>query len=281
MNQFEGFLSGYKDARLYYQLWSPTKTPRALILLTHGHGEHSGSYHRFLSGIADADVQVMTWDWRGHGRSSGHRGFAEHFDEYLYDYELVLKLAQTIAGARPLILLGHSMGGLIQLKSFLSTADLSIKAQILSSPLLGISKNVPLVKDLGAIVLKNFLPQVTLWNEIKDEDLTSEAEIMAEYKKDVLRHAKIAPGVYLGSLEAMEFVKARADRISVPTLIQIPQEDLVVSSAKTREFAGLVHRDTVSLIEYKNSRHEIFNDIEREQVYSDIKKFLDQILSSS
>lgn len=271
----EGFFTGFQDARLYYQKWIHSKA-KGHILITHGHGEHSDCYHRVIDALANESWSFLAWDWRGHGRSEGPRGYAHTFHDYCHDFEVFYNLLQTdkSISSKPLILLGHSMGGLIQLKSQLSHPTWKFDGQVLSSPLLGIALAVPAYKDTAARLLVNLLPKVTLWNEIPDTDLSRDPEVLKEYQRDVLRHARMSAGVYLGSVEAMDFVKARAQKIQTPTLMQLAGKDKVVSTPIAAAFFEKIAAKNKKIKIYPNHLHEIYNDLQREEVFSDLKEFL-------
>jgi alpha-beta hydrolase superfamily lysophospholipase len=275
----EGFFTGYHDAKLYYQKWVP-ENPKATLVITHGQGEHSESYLRLVDALAGMGLQIIAWDWRGHGRSDGKRGYAGNFQEYCDDYEIFLKecFKDEFFQKHPRIVLGHSMGGLIQLKSLASHPEWSFTAQVLSSPFLGMALKVPAIKEVGAQFLYSFLPTVTLWNEIKDEMLSRDPEVLKEFPKDILRHNRISSGVFLGALESIKYVQERADRFALPTLLQIPSKDLVVSSDASQEFFKNLKCEK-NLKVYTDYTHEIYNDLGRDKVYADLKEFLKKYIS--
>jgi alpha-beta hydrolase superfamily lysophospholipase len=276
----ESFFKGYQDTKLFYQTWE-SSNPEFNLVITHGQGEHSECYHRLVSGLAGMPAKVWAWDWRGHGRSEGLRGYAEDFSEYVHDYELFMQLVSARTGQEKLILLGHSMGGLIQLKGLIANPDWKPVAQVLSSPLLGIAVPVPAWKSFGAHLLSAVAPKITLGNEIEDKYLTKDPEVLQEFSRDNLRHTKISSGVYLGSLEAMDWVQQMARSFVTPTLLQVPKVDPVVSTPESILFFNKIAANPKVLKIYDHSQHEIYNDTERESVYSDLRDFLSQILSEN
>lgn len=277
----ESFFLGSKKNKLFYQLWEPASVKGHLII-THGQAEHSGCYHRLIEGLKDLSFAVYAWDLRGHGRSDGQRGFVRSFDEYTKDFEAFLMHLRNTQNLYPenLILLGHSMGGLIQLKTLLENPHWEFKAQILSSPMLGVAVEVPLYKDLAALVFSKFLPTVTMSNEIQHTDLTRDEKVLQEYQSDFLRHDRISSSAYLGALSAIESLKKDIGKIKVPTLWQIPAKDPVVGSETSRHlFEKLGSKDKVLKV-YPDRKHEIYNDLGREEVFQDIQDFVRALKSS-
>lgn len=277
----EAFFQGYQDTRLFYQFWTH-KNPKANLIITHGHGEHSECYSRVVDAVSDLPLRIFAWDLRGHGRSDGLRGYALDFEDYNRDFEAMMMHFQREYQIlqKPLIMLSHSMGALIQLKALCENIHWPVTAQILSSPMMGISVPVPLYKDLGAIALRVFLPKLTLGNELIYGQLSRDAEIWKEYDSDVLRHAQMSSGVYLGSLATMEIVKAKARRIQIPTLLQMAPQDPVVSSEKNLELFKKLGAKEKNLKVYPGRRHEIYNDLGREEVLGDLHDFIQSKLKT-
>ncbi len=271
----EAFIHGYQDCEIYCQAWEKPQA-KASLIITHGQGEHSECYVRVVEALKDLPINIYALDLRGHGRSEGSRGVVKDFDEYVFDLEAFfefLKKEKQIS-KEPILMLGHSMGGLIQTKALLDHPEWNIKAQILSSPLFGLTKKVPVAKDLGAIALSMLAPNVTLWNEILPKDLTRDAEVLKEFEKDPYRHDRISSSCYLGFFKAQRSVQVRLKKLQTPTLMQISTKDPVISTEKAREYFDQFICEKKKL-EYSSRKHEIYNDIEREVVLHDLVQFIE------
>lgn len=279
----EGFFKGYQDIRLFYQVWSQAKA-RGSIIITHGQGEHSESYHRLVDAFKDDAWTFYGWDLRGHGRSDGKRGFAASFDDYLRDMDFFVdKVLQDPARpSGPVLLLCHSMGGLIQLKKIIQEPTWleRISGQACSAPLLEVALPVPAFKSMGASLLNTLYPQITMFNEVRNEMVTRDPDVIREMEQDPLRHDRISPGVFLGFLESFPFVAQNAAKIRLPTLFQLPEEDPVVSTPAAEKVFEHISSARKELKIYPGSKHEIFNDLDRQKVYADLKKYLDSFLEA-
>ena len=273
----ESNFSGFQDLKLYCQRWIPEKT-RGQLIITHGHGEHSDSYQRVIDSLEGEGWSIFAWDWRGHGKSQGQRGFAHHFADYCYDFEAYFNFLlhnQALDPKVPIVLLGHSMGGLIQLRSLVSHPEWQVTSQVLSSPLLGVAIEVPAIKKLAAQVLQNFLPRLTLSSGILNSHLTRDSEVIREFERDVLRHDRICSGVYFGALESAQYVMSYPEKFKLPLLMQISDQDQVVSSAEGKKFfSALTCNKTLKI--YSGNKHEVYNDLDRKIVLEDLKKYLSQ-----
>lgn len=277
----ELFFNGYDGAKLFMQKWS---TPNAVgtILFTHGQAEHSDCYHRLIDGFAGTGWNFIGWDLRGHGKSEGLRGYAKDFNEYVSDHSIFIDKCMGLAevSAKPVILLGHSMGGLIQtcglLENKYTQKYSEIRAQVLSSPFFGVAIEVPAWKDAGAGVLNSFLPKITLSNEIKNEQLTRDVAVMREYETDTYRHGRISSGVYLGFKREFPIVMSRAGEIKLPSFLSISDNDPVVSSEAALKFFDLIQSDIKGLKIVEGGRHELYNDVVRDEVIKAVVDFVEQ-----
>lgn len=280
-HRFEGSFNSFDSLKIFYQGWKPSdQNIRATVIITHGHGEHSESYHRVVSQFENKGYEFWAWDLRGHGRSEGIRGYAKSFQDYVQDYGLFLDLIlQKVNRKNPVFLLSHSMGGLIQLSGLLHQNQDDFKAQVVSAPLLGVAVTVPPLKKHAAEFLERFLPKVTLGNEVNNDMLTRDPEVMKEFDKDPLRHNKISSGVYLGFLRQIDVLMQKASEIRLPTLFQCPEKDPLCSTEATRKFHQLMDSSVTKFLVYGDgARHEMYNDIHRAEVLRDMENYLESQL---
>ena len=144
-NRFEEHILGYRNAELFMQSWQVDQA-KGVLLITHGIAEHSECYEKLANDLNQKGYTVFAWDLRGHGRSSGQRGYVESFDEFEKDLRIVVAKVKESCPETPLILFGHSMGGLITLKNVIANGPQGARVLVLSSPGLGISLPVPALK---------------------------------------------------------------------------------------------------------------------------------------
>lgn len=278
-NRLEGFFKGHQDIQLFFQIWSNPQAKGSLII-THGQGEHSECYHRLASFFSEDQWSIYSWDLRGHGRSEGPRGYVAEFSDYCKDYEIFLEkvMHDPHRPKGPIVLLCHSMGGLIQLKTIIDNPHLPIDAIVCSSPALGLALPIPIWKTKGAEMMNKLLPKIALGNEISNDMLTRDHDVITEFEKDPLRHGKISPGAFLGFKLTWDSIHPHAKEIKFPALFLLPENDPIVSTADNRSFFSNLGSLEKEIYIYPEAKHEMFNDIHRNTVYQDLKKFLDKIL---
>ncbi len=276
--RFEGELKGHKNLELFYQGWE-VKNPKGSVIIVHGQGEHSECYNPFATFLNENDWNSYALDLRGHGKSEGQRGYAKNFDDYEKDVIIFIDfIKKTHPQSGPFILFGHSMGGLICIKATIGYGSSHLSALALSAPGLGLNVEVPVIKDKIAHYAANLLPRITLGNEIKFTDLTSDVKVIESFNRDSLRHQRISPGVYLGMKAGFIQVTQFVDEIKLPVLMQLSGLDPVVSTpAAEKYFKSLNQTPKKQMYVYEKSLHEILNDKEREQVMKDFLSFINTL----
>lgn len=263
---------------IYLQRWKRDDWPSdATILITHGVAEHSECYNHTAEALANQRFQVFAWDLPGHGKSYGQRGYVKSFDEFTSRMDFVVnEVKKLIPDDQPLYLFAHSLGGLITLKYVLDYPKTPVKAVLLSSPALGVKVQVPVIKDRAARILNIVAPKLTIPHELNFEDLSRDRAMISNYSKDPLRHKKYSAPLYLGILSAMEEVHARAHHIEIPIYIQAAGQDRIVDTVATQQFFKRLGSSNKKMKVYEDSFHEIFNDINRQEVVDDLVGYLRQ-----
>src|SRR3954469_24151488 len=97
LNTAETFISG-GPGRIYFRATTADGAPWARIGLLHGYGDHCGRYEHFYQWMAQRGVACFGFDFRGHGRSEGKRGFVARWEEYLDDLNVFLEQPEMKIG---------------------------------------------------------------------------------------------------------------------------------------------------------------------------------------
>ncbi len=275
MERLEGTFFSFDGLEIFYQLWQAVGA-HSNIIITHGMSEHSECYNEVAEELVKDGINVFAWDLRGHGRSEGKRGVVNQFMDYVDDLEFFVNHLKEndFNDVRDFSLFGHSMGGLITLRTLVEKGPLGAESAILSAPALGIKMEVPAIKKKSAYFLSNFAPKFTMRNEIDYSNLHTDAERIKAYKADPLRHDKISARLFLGMLDSMKVVKDKCHEIYLPVLFQLAGKDKVVDSDKAEVVFKYIGSKNKKLYIYPESLHEIYNDLERDRVIEDLKMFL-------
>lgn len=230
------------------------QAPWASMLIVHGLGEHSGRYEQTGTDFAAAGIAVRSFDQRGHGATE-HPAYVDHFDQFLGDVEE--QLAALRADGLPVVLLGHSLGGLIAF-SYAVGERPPPDLLVLSAPAL--AANVPGIKRLAAKVLSRVLPRLALPNDISGDQLSRDPAVGEAYFADPLVYTKTTARLGGEMLAAMERANDALARLDVPTFVIHGTADTVVPPTASAPLADL---PTVQRRLFPGFRHESFNEVDR------------------
>ncbi len=250
--------SGVTELRRY---WNAAR-PWASALIVHGLAEHSGRYERVGAHLASTGISTSAFDLEGFGASGGRRADTEDWSTYLI--QVADNLAPLFMRNLPVLMLGHSIGGLIVMDYVLSRhrrPDLVT----LSAPAL--DAVAPTWKRMGAPLLAGIAPRLTLANPIYPEDLFIDPAMADDYRADPLMVTRTT--VRLGDLilRAMDRVRRSLDLYDVPTLVLHGQEDTLVPAGIS---ACLDEVPTVDRRLYEGMKHGSINELEGMRMLDDL-----------
>ncbi|XP_004395766.1 PREDICTED: monoglyceride lipase isoform X3 [Odobenus rosmarus divergens] len=119
---------------LFCRYWKPTGTPKALIFVSHGAGEHCGRYDELAQMLVGLGLLVFAHDHVGHGQSEGERMVVSDFQVFIRDVLQHVDTMQKNYPGLPVFLLGHSMGGAITILTAVERPS-HFSGMVLISPL--------------------------------------------------------------------------------------------------------------------------------------------------
>jgi lysophospholipase len=263
---------------LYTETFRPAGTPKGVVLITHGYAEHCGRYHEVAHVIVNAGWAALSYDVRGHGKSPGERGYIDRFTTYLQDFAAMQTAARALAAApTPIVLLGHSHGGLITLCALAEDRSPAVSAAIVSSPFLALKLAVPGYQRVLARVASVLAPRLSQPNALRVEDLTHDKAKQAERIADKLCFDIATSRWFTEASAAQDHVFSHAARITVPTTWLVGHDDPIADPSRSRAVASKIHgamyHDLVGM------KHEVFNEVDRGKVFRELTRALDATLA--
>lgn len=242
--------------------------PTHVVLLAHGYGEHAGRYEHVAAAFVAAGAVVHAVDHVGHGKSDGDRVVVTDFERVVDDLHLADEQARAQHSALPVVLVGHSMGGLIAARYAQRYGD-SLAAVVLSGPLVGRWEAGPLLLSLPE------LPDTPL----DSTTLSRDPEVGRAYEADPLVwHGPFQRPTVEAIVRALAAVYDGPSLGSLPLMWAHGQDDRLVPADGARP--GVEHLRGGTYVEkvYPGAQHEIFNETNRDEVLADVVAFVQESL---
>ena len=270
-----------RDVVLPGRAWA-SESPRALVAVAHGIGEHTGRYAALAGDLVRAGYTVAALDWPGHGEAPGPRGDVRSW-VWLRDRIIPAMFTATrgLPGQPeelPHVLLGHSMGAVLAL-DFALAHPREIVGVAASAPALK-SAMPPWWKLVLANIALATAPSVGFPTGIEEGGISRDPQVVRLRDEDRLVHGKISPRLYHSFTEARQRVLRDARRLAVPALVMHGTADQVVDPEGSREFCAATPRGLARHVEYPGAYHEIFNDFGRDEVVRDLVGWLAGLLGA-
>lgn len=282
------FVSSRDGLRIVYYRWPASSTPRAVVQIAHGLGEHALRYVHVAAFLNNAGFQVYANDHRGHGRTAETPEFYGDFGEcgwnaVVEDTAQLTGIIRQRENGLPVILLGHSMGSFVA-QQYILDHDRDISGCVLSGSAAP-DLIAHLVEEVGAVGLEAlntpFEPARTPFDWLSRDEAAVDAYVadsacgfnMSE------RARESAKSAWERASDTQELKRIRKD---LPMYILAGNADPVNQNlealkpvAERYRAAGILD---VTERYYLGGRHEMFNEINRDEVMHDLLAWLRRVL---
>ncbi|MEH6705265.1 MAG: lysophospholipase [Galbibacter orientalis] len=273
--QHQGFDFYCHNKRLFGQYWHGEQT-KAVVILVHGMGEHSGRYTgSVIPELVHAGYVVYSFDHFGHGHSEGKRGHCPSYKAVLDTIDAVSEHKEENFSSLPTFLYGHSMGGNVVLNYAMKRKH-EIQGVITTSPFLRMAFDPPSWKLSAGKLFYYILPFITLPSGIESKYISRDEREVEKYNDDPLVHNRISPNFSIPFIKRGEWVLNNPKELAVPLLLLHGTGDYITSHWASKAFAKQSELITLKL--YKGGYHELHNDLDREDVFATIVSWLDEQL---
>jgi alpha-beta hydrolase superfamily lysophospholipase len=247
---------------------------RGVVVLVHGLGEHAGRYDHVARRLNSWGFAVRGYDQYGHGESDGVRGALPTATRLMDDLaDVIDSTRKRIESGVPVILLGHSMGGLVTART-VALGQVQVDALVLSSPALDPGLNT--FQKFLLATLPRIAPNLTVGNGLDPDFVSHDPEVVAAYKADPRVHDRISSRLARFIADGGPQVLAHAPHWTVPTLLMYAGADKLVDPQGSRTFAAAAPQQVVSSHCFEGLFHEIFNEPDAQPVFDRLKQWLDE-----
>jgi acylglycerol lipase len=276
-NKQSNFKSSLDNKNIFYQSWTKPNAKQVLVL-QHGFGEHSDRYKNILETLKEESISVYALDARGHGRSEGKRGHVDQFQNYIDDLSDLIRIAKTEENKEKVVLLGHSLGGVISLQYATEGFNQeNLSGLMISSPGLKVKMDFEKeVKKFAVELLSSFMPSVTLDANLDLNFLTHDLSVIEEYKRDPLVHGKVSFQMGKNLFHLSSSLNSKAHLIKVPIFMIHGDADGIVDVQGSKDFYANLTTPQKELKIYPGLYHELMNELpkDRDPILKDIKNYI-------
>ena len=271
----ESRFEGERGTEISYRTWKPVGETKAVVVLTHGQGDHSGRYSHVAEHLTREGFAVWAADFRGHGKSGGKRGHVDNFRDYIADTGRVIGKAKEQNPRVKTFLLGHSLGGLVVL-DYAEKMVGNVSGVVATSPLLRLKMRVPPWKAAVGRTLSSLTPTLSMKTGLDPNLLSHDQEIVRNYINDPLVHGVASTRFYTELLRAQNETLRDASRLTLPCLVMLGTDDGIVDPTATQEFFKTIASSDKTLKTYEGFYHEVLNEPEKESLLREISAWLSQ-----
>ena len=262
---------------LHAVAWPPDAQPKAVVCLIHGLGDHCGRYAHIARAFNQAGYSVLAFDLRGHGKSGGPRGHSPSSEAFLDDIDRLLAEAERRYPGKPRFLYGHSLGGLLVLYSALrhnpQITGLIATGAGLHTPLIEQKLKVAFAKTMASV-----LPTMTLPTGLDPRLLSHDPQVVQDYLNDPLVHYKASLAMASHTIRTIHWTIEHATEMKRPLLLMHGTADQLTYSSGSQEFARRVPSNCTLRL-WDGLYHEIHNEPEKEQVFGEMIRWMDNELA--
>lgn len=301
----KSFISQDKETEIVYYVYTPDKTPKAIFHIIHGMCEYMERYEHFAEYLCDKGIVVCGSDLRGHGKSAktkddlGYFGAKKGYDYFSKDTESLRLIMREKYRRLPYIMFGHSMGSLI-LRDYIVDHGTDIDGAVISGTVGGkypVKQGIALtgftarfkggrtrqtsLKDAIMKVFDMEFPEKTPGAWISRDTAIGEA-----HANDELCNFTFTSRGYNDLLRLYEMVSYPEWAYDVPKSLPIfiisGSDDPIGSKGKGVEkvYQELLDAEVnnVNMKLYENARHELVNEINKEEIFDDIHDWCDKVI---
>jgi alpha-beta hydrolase superfamily lysophospholipase len=255
----EGVVARSSAPDLYYASAMPKGDTKAVLAIIHGYADHGARYAHVMGALAEHGIGSVAIDLRGHGRAQGPRGFCSRFDEFLDDASELRRLVEARAKGAPMLLFGHSFGGLVAASSALEDPK-PWKGLALSAPFFGLGLEVPRLKLLAGKVASRVYPKLGLPSGLAGKDMTHDDARARAYDADPLVFKNATARWFTEATGAQERALAAAPRLKLPLYLTLGTADKVASTAAAKRFFDAAGSADKTWDPREGLFHEVLNE---------------------
>lgn len=262
---FESYFEG-SEGRIFYRRWHPVAPPVRIVVIVHGYAEHGGRYAHVADELCRRGAVVYAEDHLGHGRSGGERALITDFEHVVDDLQALARIARTDHPDLPVVLVGHSMGGLLAGRL----------AQRQPGAVVGVAFGGAVIGDwqwAREVLHRPELPHIPFDPAALSRDLA----VGAAYAADPLvYHGQYKRRLLEAEVEALDRFQRELPALTMPVLFMHGSADPFVPFERSLQAVRDMPTDDVTVHIYEGARHEVLNESNRDEVIGHLAAWIDR-----
>ena len=266
-------LPGTGGLGIVVRSWRPAGQARGVVAIVPGFNSHGGHYGWVAEQLVAAGYAVHAVDLRGRGKSDGERFYVQHFSEYLDDVDVMMKVARERDPGLPVVLLGHSAGGVVS-----CLYALAHQSELAGLVCESFAFQVP-APDFALAVLKglsHIAPHAHVLR-LKNEDFSRDPAVVAAMNADPLIAHETQPTQTVAEMvRADEHLKEAFPSFTLPLFIIHGTLDKATRPSGSQFFHDTAGSQDKTLKLYDGHYHDMLNDVGKETVMADITAWINK-----
>ena len=257
------------EGTILYRVWRPDGAPRRIVVIVHGYAEHGGRYPHVAEVLASDGAVVCAPDHIGHGKSEGDRALIADFEHVVDDLHTLVAVISGEYPGLPVVMAGHSMGGLLTGRY----------AERYPDQLAG-------VVFLGAVLGDWHWARNVLEKGIPDEasdpaGMSRDTETVHAYATDPLvYHGSYKRPLLEAEVVALDRFNAELERITIPVLFLHGEADPFVPYRTSLAAVKRMPTRDLTVRVYRHARHELVNELNRDEVIAAVATFAERVTTA-
>lgn len=298
----DSFFDSHGMGKIHFIRWAPETAPVAVVQIVHGIADYANRYSEFAEFLNRQGILVVAEDHMGHGQSINNGSIQGHFHGGWFTaiedtMELMKRTMAEFEGV-PYVLFGHSMGSFMARTILCKYPDSGIKAAVICGTSWQPKAAMPAILALCSAVCKKVGETNTSeslqnmvfggYNKMVEHPRTPydwisrDQKIVDDYNADPLCGFTPTTGLTKDMMTGIAYMEnsknLAAMNKALPVFVIGGGDDPVGYYGKSiektaREFRKAGMQDVTYKV-YPLGRHEILNEINREEVYSDVSKWI-------
>lgn len=279
------FLSSSDEAHCYVKFYYPkAKLPKKIIHLVFQHGaiEYHQRHEEFFDSLRKEfgnKLVISCLDLVGHGFSGGARAYVDHFETYIEDFLKFIRTTHDLYSEHEVEthLMGHSLGGLIVLKSMVDYADqipFKVDSLILTNPCIKPKFTLPNLVNEWVLELSDKLGRLRLPSLYNGFDLTTDRKRAIDFNHDQLNSHFMTMRMGAEIIKTCKQITPYAYYLDIPVFCILSGDDVIVDHKVTKLFLSGLDKAKVKELYYPDSKHDILNETCRNQIFEEIIEYI-------